>query len=75
MNISASKFKSKCLQIMDDLQKSREEVIVTKRGRPVAKLVPLAEETGRSIYGFLKGSAIYGEDLVEPTGESWEADE
>jgi len=39
--IAAGKFKAACLKIMDDVQATREPLVITKRGRPVAKLVPM----------------------------------
>ena len=42
--MAAGKFKAQCLAVMDEVQARREPVVVTKNGRPVAKLVPLEEE-------------------------------
>jgi prevent-host-death family protein len=74
MNIPAGEFKAKCLKLMDDVQKHQREIIITKYGKPVAKLVPLKDKKGAaSVVGALEGSVkIYG-DLIEPTGERWEA--
>jgi prevent-host-death family protein len=70
----AGEFKSRCLAIMDSVQKTKESVLITKRGRPVAKLVP-AEETSRAFLGRLEGVVkIIGdiESPIEPA-EAWEA--
>lgn len=75
MEITLSQFKAKCLEIMDKVQKTREEVVITKRGKPVAKLVPMSEQSAKSPMGFLKGTVVIKGDIVEPLDEVWEADE
>lgn len=52
--IPAGKFKARCLAIMDEVQAKREAVVITKRGKPVAKLVPVESEKD-DIFGFFKG--------------------
>lgn len=42
--VAAGEFKAKCLQLMDQVQEEGIELVITKRGKPVAKLVPIAEE-------------------------------
>jgi prevent-host-death family protein len=74
--ISAAQFKMHCLRLMDEVQKYRGEIIVTKHGKPVAKLVPVTEkQRERPLFGYMKGSVIIKGDIVGPTGEKWEADE
>jgi prevent-host-death family protein len=72
--IPAGQFKARCLAIMDEVQAKRQAVVITKRGKPVAKLVPVEEEKDE-IFGFLKGKAkieIKG-DIVAPafSPEEW----
>jgi prevent-host-death family protein len=43
--ISAAEFKARCLTLMDDVNRTRETLVITKRGKPVARLVP-ADDTG-----------------------------
>ena len=76
MKVPAGQFKAKCLQIMDELQKTHEEVTVTKHGKPVAKLVPCpSEETARRpIFGFMKGSVMIHGNIVESLGDPWNAE-
>jgi len=74
MHISAGEFKAKCLQLMDEVKERHEEVIITKFGKPVAKLVPVEEALPRSMFGALKGTILSEKDLIAPTGESWDAD-
>lgn len=76
MNIPAGEFKAKCLKLMDDVQKSQREIVITKYGKPVAKLVPVKDrKRSSSIIGMLKGTSRIHGDLIEPTGERWEADD
>ena len=48
--IKASEFKAKCLKLMDEVAESGEEIVITKNGRPVSKLVPYLEEAGESLW-------------------------
>jgi len=70
--IPAGKFKVHCLAIMDEVQAKRQAVIITKRGKPVAKLVPV-EKSKDDIFGFLKGKGKVTGDVVSPalTPEEW----
>lgn len=63
--IGAGTFKSKCLAIMDEVQSKHETVVITKRGRPVAKLVPAGKATDE-IYGFLAGKGKIIGNIVAP---------
>ena len=70
----AGLFKVHCLKVMDEVASKREPVVITKRGKPVAKLVPLSTEKD-DIFGFMKGKGtieIKG-DIVSPilTPEEW----
>lgn len=70
--IPAGKFKAQCLQIMDEVQSKHEAVVITKRGKPVAKLIPVAKEKDE-IFGFLKGKGKVLGDIVSPiiSPEEW----
>ena len=72
--VSAAEFKTHCLQLMDRVQQERSEVVVTKYGRPVAKLVPYESAEAASPIGFLRGTVTVLGDIVGPTGEVWDAD-
>jgi prevent-host-death family protein len=63
--MAAGSFKAKCLAVMDEVQAKRETVIITKRGKPVAKLVPIETEAD-DIYGFLAGKGTIIGDVVSP---------
>jgi prevent-host-death family protein len=70
----AGKFKTHCLAVMDQVRATREPVVITKRGRPVAKLVPVEEKASKFL-GRLQGVVkILGdiESPIEPA-EAWKA--
>lgn len=69
--IAAGKFKDTCLQTLDEVAASRTPVVITKRGRPVAKLVPIAAP-GKT--RSLTGSVIFESGDPFSTGEVWDAD-
>jgi prevent-host-death family protein len=63
--MAAADFKAHCLQVMEDVRRTRGEVVITKRGVPVAKLVPM-EERERSPFDCGKGTATIVGDIVSP---------
>jgi prevent-host-death family protein len=71
--IAAGEFKAKCLHLLDEVQRTRREIVITKRGRPVARLLPVAEKTSQ-IFGRMKGTGGILGDVVGSTGEKWDAD-
>jgi prevent-host-death family protein len=70
--ISAAEFKARCLTLMDDVNSTREIIVITKRGKPVAKLVP-AGKAARPFIGRLKGIIEIVGDLDSDPPESWES--
>lgn len=68
----AGSFKTNCLAVMDEVRAKRETVIITKHGRPVAKLVPVNPDTDE-IYNFLAGKGAVTGDVVSPalSSEEW----
>ncbi len=68
--MSATEFKAHCLAVLDDVAGSRESVIVTKHGRPVAKIVPIVCET-RSVFGAIQFTTDDEQDVFS-TGAQWE---
>ena len=70
--ISASKFKAKCLQILDDVADHRTSIVVTKHGKPVARLVPI-EDQRQPLGGSWKGSVqVFGDLLDFDISADWE---
>jgi len=50
VKIPAGEFKAKCLKIMDQVKNYHEEIIITKHGKPVAKLVPVEEKKAKQVF-------------------------
>jgi len=69
--IAAGEFKAKCLALMEDVRATRQPILITKRGKPIAKLVP-AEEPNDDFIGRLKGVIKIVGDIESPI-EGWES--
>jgi prevent-host-death family protein len=73
--MAAGKFKAQCLAVMDEVQAKREPVVVTKNGKPVAKLVPLDLPEGEDpLDAFYFGNIEIVGDIMAPiyTDQEWE---
>jgi len=70
-SIAAGKFKNVCLKMLDDVAATRTTVVITKRGRPVAKLVPCVDAPMKA---GLAGSVLKEEGDPFGTGDRWHAD-
>lgn len=72
--IAISEFKAKCLAILDQVHKTKRPVRITRRGKPVAEVVPPMPESRNDIFGFMKGSVEILGDIVSPANdpEDWE---
>ena len=68
--VAAGSFKARCLAVMDEVQAKRQTVVITKHGRPVAKLVP-ADKGTDEIYNFLRGKGAVIGDVISPAIEDW----
>ncbi len=71
MEISASQFKARCLALLDDVAEAGSEIVVTKRGRPVARVVPARQDEES-----LRGSVTYNvgdDELIGPVEVEWDA--
>jgi prevent-host-death family protein len=69
--MSAIAFKARCSKVMDDVQASREPVLITKRGKPVVKIV-CAEPHPDDIFGFMSGQVKIVGDIEAPI-DDWNA--
>lgn len=72
--ISASEFKARCLELMDEVNDRHDPIIITKHGVPVAKLVPF-EEKRIGLVGSMRGTVLSYGDLISPIDVQWDADE
>jgi len=71
--IAISHFKSHCLEIIDKLQNNQQSIIITRRKKPVARVVPF-DHPKASILGLLKDKAEIKGNILEPIDEKWEAE-
>jgi prevent-host-death family protein len=71
--VAAGVFKAKCLQLLDEVAETREPLIVTKFGKPVAQIVPLPAR--RELFGALKGTVLWEGDIISPVEGVWDLDE
>ena len=71
--IPAGEFKARCLRLMDEVQKTRRPIVITKRGKPVARLVPVEEQIP-SVFGRLKGTVTILGDIISPIEQEWNAE-
>jgi len=71
--MGAADFKAHCLQVMEKVRRTRQEVVITKRGVPVAKLVPADPPKKKDIFGCMRGTVEIVGDIEAPlcTDEEW----
>jgi prevent-host-death family protein len=67
--ISASEFKARCLALLDEVAETKETLVVTKRGKPVAQVVPA--EPPPSLEGMIE-YLVDDDELIKPLHEDWE---
>ena len=73
MTVKASEFKAKCLKLMDELSENGGEIVITKNGFPVSRLVPYREKPN-SLFGIDQGKIEILGDIVEPVDTVWEVE-
>lgn len=75
-HLAISTFKATCLAVLEEVRRTGNPVLVTKRGVPVAQIVPPPASPDQSSWlGCMAGTATMHDDLIEPAGsaEEWEA--
>lgn len=71
--VAISEFKATCLALLERVRNTRQAILITKKGVPVAQVVPPPEpEKPRSWFGAMKGTGRPEGDIVSPTGKTWE---
>lgn len=70
--VPAGKFKAQCLKLMDEVQRTRIPLTITKHGKPVATLTPAKETEPPPLYGRLKGSVTIRGDIIASSHEEWQ---
>jgi antitoxin (DNA-binding transcriptional repressor) of toxin-antitoxin stability system len=68
--LNATEFKAKCLRILDELEP--QGIIILKRGRPVARVMPLSSRRNQELIGLMKGKIVIKGDIFS-TGVKWNA--
>lgn len=68
--LGAAEFKATCLSVLEEVANSRRPVTITKRGKPIARLVPV--DAPRSAANPLDGSLLWEKDIVGPFHEEWD---
>lgn len=72
--IPAGEFKAKCLKLLDEVAESGETVVITKRGKPVARLAPVVKRPAKKLIGFAEGQVQILGDIISPLDDiEWEA--
>ncbi len=71
--IGAGEFKTHCLKLIDRVNQTKQPIIITKHGKPMAKLTPIEDKT-YSLFGCLQNTVEIEGDIVEGTGEIWSVD-
>jgi prevent-host-death family protein len=69
-SMSASKFKATCLAVLEEVARQKTRIIITKRGRPIAEVIPYEPEAEQMS---LKDTITFMGDLISPVaGDDWE---
>jgi prevent-host-death family protein len=71
--VAAADFNANCLRLMDEVPRQRRPILITKRGKPVAKLAPIEEEP-IDLFGRMAGSIKICGDIVGPIDAGWTGD-
>jgi prevent-host-death family protein len=72
--MAISKFKAHALKVLNEVAKSQETIVITKRGKPLAQVVPYRNSVMKPTPGKLSDAFIFEKDIVTPLGEGlWEA--
>ena len=70
--ISAGEFKQHCLSLMNEVAEEGIELIITKRGIPICRMLPLKPEQAKKRVGWMKGTIKFLSDITAPTDEEWD---
>lgn len=77
MEINAAEFRKNCFKILDQVQMTHKEVIITKRGKPIARLLQITQDNDKDpLLGSMEGLVETLDDLTDPVIEhnAWELD-
>ena len=71
--VKASVFKATCLRLMDEVCQTGEQIVITKNGKPVSRLVPY-REVPETLFGLHREKVCSKDDLVSSLGIEWDAE-
>ena len=71
-SVAAAEFKAKCLELMDGVREGGVEYVVTKHGRPVAKLVPYTPPRRQGLFGSMAGTVLEFDRPFDPIDGDWD---
>jgi prevent-host-death family protein len=74
VKVGSADFKARCLELIDRVKESRAEIVVTRHGRPVARLVPCDDDPGRSPVGSMAGTVLAFDAPFDPVPGAWDVD-
>ena len=70
--VAATEFKARCLVLLEEVRQTRQSLLVTRHGKPVAEIIPyMPKDAGTD--NPLKGSVLFQGDLVSPLDEKWDS--
>ncbi|MBI3097586.1 MAG: type II toxin-antitoxin system Phd/YefM family antitoxin [Planctomycetes bacterium] len=70
--IAVGQFKARCLGLLEEVRRKRERITITKRGVPIAEVVPV-RPAEKDLRAWLRGSILQEGDIVSPIGVKWKA--
>lgn len=70
--VAATEFKAHCLALLEEVRQTRQPLLVTRHGRPVAEISPYVAKNGNA-ENPLKGSILFQGDLIAPLDEKWDS--
>ena len=72
--MSISEFKAHALRVIEKIARTREHLTITKRGKPIAQVIPYQEQSSKPQAGRLSQYLVFEKDIVSPLGEEiWES--
>lgn len=73
LTITAGKFKAQCLQIVNEVNEKHIGYVITKHGKPIARIVPI-DETPADYFGCLQNAISIKDNLLAPINDEWDAE-
>ena len=70
--VAAAEFKAHCLALLEEVRQTRESLVVTRHGKPVAEISPYVHRSTQA-ENPLKGSILFQGDLISPLDEQWDS--